>query len=104
EKGKSRAGVDFVAFVLEVFNVESDYLFRGEGRMFRKKQASPKHTGRPVGAPLRNWDELLWYIGKSRMVKNSIFAYAATLIHSNVDYIKKEIDDPNDDEESTAGH
>ncbi|MCP4217508.1 MAG: helix-turn-helix transcriptional regulator, partial [bacterium] len=52
KKGKSKAAVDFIGYMLRNHNVESDYLFWGEGRMFRKKEVSPKHTGRPIGSPL----------------------------------------------------
>ncbi|MCP4215894.1 MAG: helix-turn-helix domain-containing protein [bacterium] len=91
EKGKSKAAVDFIGYMLRNHNVESDYLFWGEGRMFRKKEVSPKHTGRPIGSPLMNWDELLWYIENSKMVNNSVFGFAAKLVHDNVAYIKKEL-------------
>ncbi|MCP4217180.1 MAG: hypothetical protein GY765_21215 [bacterium] len=37
------------------------------------------------------WDELLWYVENSKLVNNSVFGFAAKLVHDNVADIKKEL-------------
>ncbi|MCP4216145.1 MAG: helix-turn-helix transcriptional regulator [bacterium] len=91
EHGKSKASVDFIINLMTVHKVNPFYLLIGEGDMFHNPPEKPKMGLHSIGEPIKDWDELAWYVEHSTMVNHSLFGYAATLIHSNLDYVAKEI-------------
>ncbi|MCP4221407.1 MAG: helix-turn-helix transcriptional regulator [bacterium] len=99
EQGKTRASLELITNILEIHNVNPFYFMLGRGEMFQKPPQKPAMGLHSIGSPIKNMDQLMWYLEHSALVSSSVFGYAVTLIHANLDYIADEIEAALNEEE-----
>lgn len=91
ETGKSRPGFDFLFNISRLHRVSLDYLLHGQGEIFSNRAATTAGGPRPFGEYTDDVDELLWYMGHSRLALSAILALAKEYLYKNETLIEKDI-------------
>ncbi len=92
ETGKKKPGVDLLFLLSKVFEVNLDYLFHGEGEMFRDKgEAEVKEGEESFDEFSEDVKEILWYMRHSRLATSAIVTLAKEYLYKNEALIEKDI-------------
>lgn len=96
EKGKSNPGFLLLINISNIFNVNINYLFFGEGDIFgrgkeREEEALVISKGR-FGEDIENIVEMLDYFEKSPLVKHSLLGIFVKFIYENSEFIKMDME------------
>lgn len=102
ENGKGNPGYDFFLSLYREFDLNMDYLIGGSGPMFRKERGEMLtllhliKTQMPQPPDLNSTENLIWYMERSPMFRNSILGFAARFFYETKDQVKSEIDQTTD--------
>ncbi len=91
EKGEHKCLYDFVYNLSVIFKVNLNYLFYGKGGFFARHSGQPDNHFVP-GEPADNYEELLWYLRRSKFMRNAVFEFLSKYLYNNEGFIKKDIE------------
>ncbi len=91
EKGEHKCLYDFVYNLSVIFKVNLNYLFYGKGGFFARHSGHPDNHFVP-GEPADNYEELLWYLRRSKFMRNAVFEFLSKYLYNNEGFIKKDIE------------
>lgn len=88
ESGRKRPGAEFFLKSAHLFNINPNYLFLGNGKMFLPEQGKNGEGAFNFDREIETVDSLVWLMERSLFLRNSIMGYASKLILKNEDTIK----------------
>lgn len=103
ENGWTKPGFKFLFYLTTIFNVNLNYVVRGEGEPFIPRRVDPQRVGerKPFGEFNGDVEKMLWYMEHSRLALGAIMTPAKEYLYRNEDLIEKDIklSGPGEDEE-----
>ena len=103
ENGWTKPGFEFLFYLTTIFNVNLNYVVRGEGEPFIPRRVDPQRVGerKPFGEFSGDVENMLWYMEHSRLALGAIMALAKEYLYRNEELIEKDIklSAPGEDEE-----
>jgi transcriptional regulator with XRE-family HTH domain len=98
ETGKYKPGYEFFYNMMTLLNVNINYLMLGREPMFNPKEDLGNKPVKALYGPIQNGRELLWYMKRSKLFMHTLMGFATKFIYENKEYLKREIDDYQEDE------
>ncbi len=93
EAGKSKPGYDFFFNVSKYCNVSLPFVIHGVGEMFTDIDYGPTISSKePENEQVGTFDELIWYVERSPLLKHNIMAFAMKFLYDNENAMKKELE------------
>jgi transcriptional regulator with XRE-family HTH domain len=92
EAGKSKPGYDFFYNASLHCNINIAYILHGAGEMFTDMGAGPGFSIKEPGEQIESINEILWYIERSPIFKNTVMAFAAKFLFDNEKMMKSEVE------------
>ncbi len=103
ENGRTKPGFKFLFYLTTIFNVNLNYVVRGEGEPFIPRRVDPSQVSerKPFGKFSGDVENMLWYMEHSRLALGAIMTLAKEYLYRNEDLIEKDIklSAPGEDEE-----
>lgn len=92
ESGRSKACLDFFFKLARDYNISLYYLILGEGDVFERSELRPTLGNKKVGHPIDSINELLWYLIRSPLLKNTVLGFTSKFIYDNQSHLEKEVE------------
>jgi len=92
ESAKSRPGYDFFYNISKFANVNIAYLLHGKGEMFVEFDKGPMISSKEPSCQIESFNELLWYIERSSLLRHTLMGFATKFIYENEEAMNKEIE------------
>lgn len=92
ESGHSKACLDFFFKLARNYNISLYYLILGEGNVFGSSEIRPNLGNKKIGHSVDTINELLWYLIRSPMLRNTVLGFTSKFIHDNHSHLQKEVE------------
>lgn len=91
ENGKAKVCFDFIYNLIDIHNVNPYFFFFGEGDPFSNNN-SRKLENKEFGDSIDNVNELLWYLERSPLLRQSILSFVTKFVYENENKLRKEVE------------
>lgn len=91
ETGRSKACMDFFFRLASKHNISLYYLILGEGDAFGSSELRPSLGNKKIGHPIDNINELIWYLIRSPMLRNTVMGFTSKFIYENQGHLEREV-------------
>jgi len=104
EAAKTKPGYEFFKNLTLIYNVNPNYLHKGEGEFFLTKTGAAESEPLPdCGANSDIVAEMLWYFKRSEIVKLSVLQFYKTFLFDRKNMIAEELEEYEKKEEKNGG-
>lgn len=90
ESGRARACLNFFFSLAKTHDISLNYLILGEGDVFGSSELRPSIGNKKVGHPVDSINELIWYLIRSPMLRNTVMGFTSKFIYENQGHLEKE--------------